>query len=229
MVVLAAASLTEVLQEAGAVWAAKGHPAPAFSFDASSKLAKQIEAGAPADLYLSADQQWMDHLDGRGLLAPGTRVDLVGNTLVVVVPAASAPGPAGPEDLARPSVRRLGLAGENVPAGRYGRASLRSLGLWDTLAERVVSGDNVRTVLGWVATGEVDAGLVYATDAPVEPRVRVAFRLPASSHPPIVYPAAVVKGAPHPREAEAFLAFCEGSEGRTIFAAAGFPPPPGAP
>lgn len=228
-VVLAASSLTEALEQAGAAWAATGHPAPRFSFDASSKLAKQVEAGAPADLFLSADREWMDHLDQRGLLEPATRVDLVGNGLAVVLPAASARVVTTPGDLAQPEVRRLGLAGENVPAGRYARASLKALGAWEGVEDRVVSGDNVRTVLGWVAAGEVDAGLVYTTDARVEPGVRVALTLPAGSHPPIVYPAAVVKGAPHAREAAAFLDYCQSAEGRAIFGAAGFRPPPAAP
>lgn len=224
-VVLAAASLTEALQAAGAAWAAKGHPAPTFSFDASSKLAKQVEAGAPADLYLSADAAWMDYLDQRGLVDHATRVDLLGNRLVVVVPASSPLSLTSAQGLATPAVRRLALAGENVPAGSYGRAALRNLGAWDAVKDRVVSGDNVRTVLGWVAAGEADAGLVYATDAKVEPRVKVALGLPDGSHAPIVYPAAVVKGAAHAKEASDFLAFCRSAEGMAVFTAAGFRPP----
>ena len=224
--VFAASSLTESMTAVGAAWAARGHPAPVFTFDASSRLARQIEAGAPADLFVSADLAWMDALAGKGLLLDGTRLDLLGNALVVVVPAASTLRVGSPADLARPEVRRLALAGESVPAGAYARAALASAGAWDAVAARVVNGDHVRAVLGWVATGEADAGVVYATDARVEPRVRVAYVFPAASHPPIVYPAAVPKGAPHAAEAAAFLAFCAGPEGRAIFAAAGFPPPP---
>lgn len=222
VVVLAASSLTEALQKVGAAWTAKGHPAVTFSFDASSKLAKQVEAGAPADAFFSADADWMDYLDQRGLIDPTTRANLLGNSLVAVVPASATMAVATAADLAKPEIKHLALAGENVPAGKYGRAALVSLGAWDAVQARVVSGDNVRTVLGWVATGEADAGVVYVTDAKVETKVKVAFTFPATSHPPIVYPTAVVKGAAHAKDAADFLAYCKSAEGMAVFGAAGF-------
>jgi molybdate transport system substrate-binding protein len=222
VVVLAAASLTESLQKAGAAWTAQGHPPVTFSFDASSRLAKQVDEGVAADLYLSADRQWMDWLADRGHLDAGTRVDLVGNALVAVVPPASSL--AGAADLAGPGVRHLALGGESVPAGRYARAALAALGAWEPVKDRVVSGDSVRTVLAWVAGGEAEAGVVYATDALVEPRVKVAFRFPATSHEPIVYPAAVLARALHHDDAVAFLRWLRSTEGLAIFYAAGFSP-----
>lgn len=221
VVVLAASSLTDVLPTVAEHWTAAGHPPVTFSFDASSRLARQVESGAPADLFFSADTDWMDHLAGR--IDPATRVDLLGNTLVAVVPVAS-DSIRSPADLA--TVHHLGLAGENVPAGKYARAALSALGTMETVQGRIVSGDNVRTVLGWVASGEAEAGIVYATDARVEPRVKVAFTFPAGSHPAIVYPAAVVAGARHAREAGEFLEYCRGAEAMEVFAAAGFTAPP---
>lgn len=226
VVVLAASSLTETLQKVGAAWTAKGRPAVTFSFDASSKLAKQVEAGAPADAFFSADADWMDYLEGKGLIDASSRVNLLGNALVAVLPANSGVGVSRVEDLAKPEIAHLALAGENVPAGKYGRAALTALGAWDAVRTRVVSGDNVRTVLGWVASGEAEAGVVYRTDARVEPRVKVAFTFPASSHPPIVYPMAVLRGAAHAKEAADFLAYCRSAEGMAVFTAAGFLPPP---
>lgn len=222
LIVLAASSLTESLQAVAAAWTAKGHPMVSISFDASSRLAKQVEAGAPADLYFSADTAWMDYVDTRGLIDPATRTNLLGNTLVAVLPVGSTHAVAGASDVDGQWVRHLALAGENVPAGRYGRAALTDLGALAAVQDRIVSGDNVRTVLGWVATGEADAGIVYTTDAKVEPRVKVAFTFPQSSYPAIVYPAAVVKSAPHARDAADFLAYCRSADGMAVFVAAGF-------
>jgi molybdate transport system substrate-binding protein len=223
--VFAAASLTDVLPK---VAAARGKDAPpaTFNFDASSRLAKQIEAGAPADLFLSADAEWMDHLEKSGRIEAGTRTDLLGNQLVLVVPARAGFVPGAPSELTSKAIERLALAGETVPAGRYARAALTATGVWPAVKDRVVSGENVRTVLAWVAKGEASAGVVYATDARIEPRVRVAFVFPAGTYPSIVYPAAVVKGAKHADEARRFLAFCRGPAARAVFEAAGFLPPP---
>ncbi len=226
LTVLAAASLTEALQEVGAAWERQGNGPVTFSFDASSRLARQVEAGVPADVFVSADLAWMDTLEDKGLVAPGSRVVLLGNTLVAVVRQDAAFVPASPADLANPAIRHLALAGENVPAGRYARAALRSLGAWDAVEGRVVSGDDVRTTLAWVAGGEAEAGVVYGTDAEVEPRVRVAFTFPAGSHPAITYPAAVLQGSAHPDDARRFVAFCTSEEARALFAAQGFLPAP---
>ncbi|MEQ1570425.1 MAG: molybdate ABC transporter substrate-binding protein [Myxococcota bacterium] len=226
LTVLAASSLTESLQQVGAAWTAAGHAPVTFSFDASSRLAKQLEAGAPADLYFSADREWMDHAASRGLIDPATRVDLLGNTLVVVVGASSPWTFTRVADLARPEVRHLAVAGESVPAGRYARAALGALGAWDAVEDRVVSGDNVRTTLGWVAAGEAEAGFVYATDARIEPRVKVAFPVPPDSYPAIVVTAAVVARSDQAAQAAAFLAFCRSDTGMAVFTAAGFTPAP---
>jgi molybdate transport system substrate-binding protein len=220
--VLAAASLTESLQAVATRWTAAGHPEVTFSFDSSSRLAKQVEAKAPADAFFSADTEWMDYLDDQGLIEKPTRVNLLGNSLVVVVPKAAKPTIASAADLSKPEIEHLAVAGESVPAGKYARAALTSLGVWDAVKDRIVNGDNVRTVLGWVAANEADAGFVYATDAKVEPKVKVAFTVPASSYPAIVYPAAVVKGSAHAKEAAGFVAYCKSGEGMAVFLAAGF-------
>lgn len=223
--IAAAASLTEVLPR---LLAARGPgAAPAeLRFDASSRLARQIEAGAPTDVFISADAEWVDYLARAGRVDGASRIDLAGNSLVVVVPRAAARPPLRVEDLAGPAVERVALAGESVPAGRYARAALESLKLWTAVKPKVVSGDSVRTALSWVARGEAAAAIVYATDARVEPRVRVAFALPATSHPPIVYPAVVVAGAAHGAEARVLLDFLRSNTARGVLAEAGFLPPP---
>lgn len=226
LTVLGAASLTESLGRVAAAWQAKGNGPVTLSFDSSSRLAKQVEAGGPADAFFSADLEWMDWLEQRGLLAQGTRVTLLGNSLVAVVPAGAAFVPEDASALTSPAVRRLALAGEAVPAGKYARDALAAHGAWGSVQDRVVSGDNVRSTLAWVARGEVDAGVVYATDARVEPKVKVAFTFPASSHAPITYPAAVLAGSAHKDDAKRFLAFCRSAEAAAIFAAAGFVPSP---
>lgn len=222
VVVLAASSLTETLQKLATAWTAQGHPKVALSFDASSRLAKQIEAGAPSDAFFSADSEWMDYLANKGLIDPATRTNLLGNTLVAVLPVASKLSVTNARDLGRPEILHLALAGESVPAGKYARAALTSQGAWEGVKDRVVSGDNVRTVLRWVASGEADAGAVYATDARVEPGVKVAFTFPTGSYPTIVYPAAVTKGATHAKDAADFLSYCRSPEGMAVFLAAGF-------
>ncbi len=222
--VLAASSLTESLATVARDWEGESGNTVVLSFDATSKLAKQVVSGAPRDLFFSADSAWMDHLEQRGLVATGTRVDLLGNTLVTVVPRGTVSPPVAARDLAR--VERLALAGENVPAGKYARAALRAGGDWAALAPRVVVAENVRAALTWVARGEADAGVVYATDARVEPGVEVAFTFPAGTHPPVVYPAAVLAGALEPATAGAFLAYCQAPEAARTFAAAGFLPAP---
>lgn len=223
LVALAASSLADVMPELARAWAAQtGRGTVTFTFEGSSKLARQVEAGAPADLVFLADVHTMDRLERDGLLAPGSRRDLAGNGLVVVVPEASAWTPSSPADLASPRLEHLALAGENVPAGRYARGALAAAGVRAAVAPRTVTGDNVRTALAWVARGEADAGVVYATDARAEDTVRVAFAFPSSSHEPIVYPAAVVASSAHVAAAEDFLAFCASDQGAHVFGAHGF-------
>jgi molybdate transport system substrate-binding protein len=219
-VVFAASSLAGTLDEVADRWSARGNPPVSVHFDASSRLARQIEAGAAADAFFPADLEWMAYLETRGRIAVGTRVELLENTLVIVVPAGSTRTVAAPADLA--ALERIGMAAESVPAGRYGRAALGALGVWTDLAPRIVEGDSVRTVLAWTAGREVEAGIVYGTDARAEPRVRTAYTFPVSSHPPIVYPAAVIEGARGAAAAAAFLGWCAGPEAGAVFAAAGF-------
>ena len=221
LAVFAASSLTDVLPRVAGAWRRKTGHSVVFTFDATSRLARQLESGAEVEIFLSADKEWMDWADERALIRPETRRDLLGNALVVVVPSGSPFVPRSAEALVSPEIAHLALAGEHVPAGRYARAALSSLQVWDAVSARAVYGDTVRTALGWVARGESQAGIVYATDAQVEPGVQLAFPFPADSHPPIVYPGAVTRRARHPAEAAAFLDFCA-REGSGIFEEAGF-------
>ena len=164
----------------------------------------------------------MDYLEARALIDRSTRGDLVGNRLVVVVPAANPLVLAAPADLAR--VTHLALGGENVPVGKYARTALDRSGAWSAVRDHVVTGDDARSVLAWVATGQADAGVVYATDARIEPRVRVAYTFPAELHAPIVYPGAVVSSSARSSEARSFLEYCRG-EGRRLLLDAGFVAP----
>lgn len=223
--VFAAASLQEALTEAGGAWTAAGGAPVRFSFGASSALARQIDQGAPADLFLSADEDWMDWLAARRRIAPASRRDLLANRLVLIAPARSrillrvAPG----MPLARALGRgRLAVADpEAVPAGKYARAALMSLGVWSQASGRLLPAENVRTALSWVARGEAPLGIVYATDAKAEPRVRVVGVFPASSHPPIRYPGAVV-AASRSSAAPALLGFLRGPRASAVFRRHGF-------
>lgn len=222
LTVLAASSLTEVMSELGQAWTAQGNPHVEFSFDATSRLAQQVEAGAHADVFAAADEVWMDHLAERGLIRADSRVNLAGNRLVVVVPS-SAAGPSGPEDLR--AVQHLALGGEAVPVGRYARSALKSAGVWEAVRDRVVTGDDTRSTLAWVALGEADAGVVYATDARVEPRVRVAWTFAEGSHPAITYPGAVLADSDAPESSASFMTFCRSQAARSAFERHGFSPP----
>jgi molybdate transport system substrate-binding protein len=196
--VYAAASLTNALTDVGAAWEREGHVRPTLVFAASSTLAKQIEAGAPADLYLAADRQWMDYLQARRKLEPDTRVNLVGNTLVLIVPKGQRFPVRMQPDFAieRAFGTRLCMAETaTVPAGIYGRQALQALGWWPRLQHRVVGTDDVRTALAFVERGECALGIVYATDAAISARVEVLASFPADTHDAIVYPAALIAGA----------------------------------
>ena len=225
LLVLAAASLQESLTAAAAAWAAEGHAKPVLSFAASSALARQIGAGAPADLFLSADEPWMDDVARKGLVRPRTRVSFLGNRLVLIAPAASpvrlaiAPRFALLRALGK---GRLAMADPDaVPAGKYGRAALTKLGVWDGVAPRVARAENVRAALALVERGEAPLGIVYATDARASKAVRVVGIFPASSHPPITYPLAILKTATSP-DAEGFRQFLLSRRGKAIFARYGF-------
>lgn len=226
---LAASSVQEALEAAADVWAAKGHPRPLLSFAATSALARQIESGAPAHLFLAADEQWMDAVERAGKVRPGTRAVLLGNAIVLVAPAGSSTGTVDldPTGFARAlgKTGRLAIADpDSVPAGRYGKASLDALDLWPVVAPRLARAENVRAALALVERGEVPLGIVYATDAMASNRVRIVASLPASGHPPIRYPIAALTNADHP-DAEGFRQFLLSDEARAIFARFGFLPP----
>lgn len=219
--VLAAASLQEAMTQAADTWARGGHPRPVLSFAASSALARQVQAGAPADLFVSADEEWMDVLDRGGLLAPGTRADLAGNRLVVVAPRTWR-GRLTRPDLARVLARGpVAMADPGaVPAGRYGQAALSRLGAWGAIAPHVVRAENVRAALALVERGAAPFGVVYLTDARASTMVRVAGLFPADSHPPIRYPVARLKrgGA----AAEGFRRWLLSAQGQAVFRRYGF-------
>ncbi len=224
-VVFAAASLKNAMDDAGARWAADGHPAPKSSFAASNVLEKQIEQGAPADLFFSADTDWMDAAQKAGLVKDGTRVDLLGNAIVLVAPkdATLAVDVQPGFDLnAALAGGRLAMGNvDAVPAGKYGKAALQTLGAWEGVKDHVAQAESVRAALAFVARGETPLGLVYATDAAAEPKVKVVGVFPAGSHPPIVYPVAITKDAKNP-DAAAFLAFLRGPAAAEIFRRQGF-------
>jgi molybdate transport system substrate-binding protein len=223
--VFAAASLTNALQEAGKAFEAGGGPRAKFSFAASSLLARQIEAGAEADVFFSADAEWMDYLDQRRLIRAETRRDLLSNRLVLIAPKESTVGlkiaPNFP--LARAlGDSRLALADpDTVPAGKYAKAALMKLGVWDSVLPKVVRAENVRVALAYVARGEAALGVVYATDAQAEARVRTVDTFPAGSHPPIVYPVALTAAAKS-AEAKAFFDFIIGEGAAGAFRRHGF-------
>lgn len=220
--VLAAASLQESLNAAADTWARLGHKRPILSFAASSVLARQVAAGAAADLFVSADEAWMDDVERRELIVAGSRANLVGNRLVVVQPVRAAPAAANIPLGRLLAGGRVALADPaSVPAGRYAQASLTRLGLWGGVATRVVRGENVRAALALVERGAAEWGVVYATDARASTRVRAVRMLPANSHPPIRYPLARLRTSTSP-EAEGFRRFLLSAAGKAIFARYGF-------
>jgi molybdate transport system substrate-binding protein len=224
--VYAAISLTNVLDELGAEYRrATGVPVK-FSYAASSVLARQIEAGGQADAFVSADQEWMDYLDRRALIRRDTRVDVAGNALVLIAPADSGVAlriAAGfPLAAALGNGRLASADPESVPAGRYAKAALTALAVWPEVQGRIAGAENVRAALAFVARGETPLGVVYATDAQAEPKVRVVDTFPADTHPPITYPAAAIANAGP--EAQAFVRFLAGPRAQAVFAKYGFRP-----
>ena len=222
--VFAAASLTDSLKAVAEAYKTKTGVTVILSFGASSALARQIEQGAGADLFLSADTDWMDYLQKKGLIAAGSRKDLLGNQLVLVAGPQARPAPkiAPHFDLAA-ALRggRLALADPNsVPAGKYAKAALTALHVWDSVASKVAAAENVRVALEYVARGEAPYGIVYATDAKITPAVRVEGVFPEDSHGAIVYPAALTKTASP--GGKAFLNFLDSKEAHAIFEKAGF-------
>ena len=235
--VFAAASTASALTDLAARYEAAGGGRVRLVFAASSTLAKQIAQGAPADLFLSANPAWMDHLAKRGAIAADSRVDLLGNRLVLIVPRAGENEPAADrwDDLA-PLELAVSLAADggrpvavadpgHVPAGLYAMAALESFGLWQGLAGRTVRTADVRAALVLVDRGEAASGIVYATDAAISERVRVVGRFPAESHPPIVYPLALVAGRPS-AAGRRFYEHLRSPAAAEVFRAHGFLVPP---
>ncbi len=225
LTVFAAASLTNVLQEVGDAYAKQTGRQVRFSFASSSVLARQVEAGAAADVFVSADEEWMDYLQQKQRVQVTTRSDIAANRLVLVAPTAStlqlkiAPGFAVAAALGKDGRIATGDP-SSVPVGKYAQAALTSLGVWPSMSNRIVGAENVRAALLFVARGEVPLGIVYATDARAEPKVRVVDVFPVDTHEPIRYPAAVLSGALP--EAQAFLAYLKGPAAQALFTKAGF-------
>lgn len=216
--IFAAASMKDVIDEAAKQFKAKEGTEIVASFAASSILAKQIEAGAPAQIFISADQDWMNYLEERKLIDPASRQIVAGNALIIATAPATANGEA--KELLEAGRFAMGDP-SNVPAGKYGKTALEKLNLWADVEKNAVFTENVRVALQYVARGEVKAAIVYASDRLAAPELKESYRFPASSHAPILYPAALVeKNASDP--ARAFLAFLESDAGQEIIKAKGF-------
>jgi molybdate transport system substrate-binding protein len=226
LVIFAAASLKNALDDIAAAWtkdAAK--TAPKISYAASSALAKQMEQGAPADLFISADTDWMDYVDKKDLIKKDTRVNLLGNKIVLIAPKDSKvavdikPG----FDLAKALAGgKLAMANvDAVPAGKYGKAALEKLGAWNRVKDSIAQAENVRAALLLVGRGEAPLGIVYATDAAAEPNVKIVAAFPPDSYPPVIYPAAVTKDATS-ADAKGFLDYLKSSKARPAFEKQGF-------
>ncbi len=221
LTVFAAASLTDAMKDISAHWAQAGHPPLRMSFGSSSTLARQIEQGAPANIFASADEKWMDYLADRKLIVTDTRRDLLGNELVLIVPAGK------PQHVTiGPGFNLVGMLGPNgriatgdpahVPVGIYAEQALKKLGIWDAVSQHLARADDVRSALLLVERGEAPAGIVYATDAAVSKAVMVAGTFPADSHDPVSYPFALVKAGDTP-EAHALMTYLSSPEARAIF------------
>jgi molybdate transport system substrate-binding protein len=226
VLIFAAASLSNVVDELGHSFSASTGIQVKSSYEASSALAKQIEAGAPADVFFSADTEWVDYLERRGLLKSGSRRNVVANRLVLIAPLDShVQLRIGPQfDLARAIGSGKLATGDpdSVPAGKYAKAALEKLGVWSAISSHIVPAENVRSALAFVARGEAAFGIVYATDARAENRVKVVDVFPESTHPPITYPIALSTGAG--ADAARFVAFVTSAAGSNIFRKYGFEP-----
>jgi molybdate transport system substrate-binding protein len=225
VVVFAAASLKTALDAVNAQWTKETGKNAVISYASSSALAKQVEQGAPAQMFISADLDWMDYLATKSLIKPDTRSNLLGNRIVLIAP----------KDKAQPVEIKAGfdLAGilgdgrlamanvASVPAGKYGKAALETLGVWASISNKTAQAENVRAALLLVSRGEAPVGIVYQTDAAADQSVRIIGTFPESTHPPIVYPTALTTNATHP-EAAAFLAYIRSATAKSLFEAQGF-------
>lgn len=224
LLVYAAASLTNVLEELGRQYQASSTQAVKFSFAASSTLARQIEAGAPADIFISADTDWADYLQNRNLIQPTTRFNLLGNRLVLVAPKGSTVQLKIASNFPLRGALgkgRLSIGDpDSVPAGKYARSSLLALGTWNSVTDKLVLGDTVRTTLAFVSRGDAPLGIVYATDALIDKNVRIVDVFPEGTHAPIVYPIALTTDAS--TGAAGFVAFLRSAESAAVFKRYGF-------
>ena len=225
IVIFAAASLKNALDAVNAQWEKETGKKAAISYASSPALAKQIEQGAPAQIFISADLDWMDYLAGKNLIKPDTRSNLLGNRLVLIAPKDKAQPvdiKAG-FDLAKVlGGGRLSMANvDSVPAGKYGKAALEKLGVWANVSNNIAQAENVRAALLLVSRGEAPAGIVYQTDAAADPSVAIIGRFPEDTHPPIIYPIALTANATHP-DAAVFLDYIRSAKAKPIFEAQGF-------
>jgi molybdate transport system substrate-binding protein len=223
--VFAAASLTNALKAIAADYEKATGDKVIFNFAASSLLDQQIKAGAPADIFFSADEAKMDDLAKQGLIAPDSRKDLLSNRLVIVVPGDSTITLTSAAQLADPKFQKIALGQpQSVPAGIYAKKYLEKIGIWDKIATRVIPLESVRAALAAVETGNVDAGIVYKTDAQISKKVKVAYEVPVSDGPAITYPAALVQGSKHADAAKKFLDYLSADTSTKTFEKYGFIP-----
>jgi molybdate transport system substrate-binding protein len=221
--VFAAASLTDALKEIASGYEKKTGDKLLFNFAASNLLERQIAEGAPADLFFSADEVKMDALEKKGQLIEGTRKSLLSNSLVIVVPTDSALVLKSAKDLTDPAIKKIAVGEpKTVPVGVYAKEYLEKLGLWEQISGKIVPTENVRASLAAVESGNVEAGIVYKTDALISKKVKVAFEVPVAEGPAISYPAALVKESKVPAESKALLEFLESKEAAAIFEKFGF-------
>jgi molybdate transport system substrate-binding protein len=220
--ILAAASTGDAVRELADTFSREHGVEVRLSADDSAKLATQIVQGAPADLFLSANEQWAEHVKEQGYAAESRL--LLGNALVLVVPRGNPAGIRKPEDLISPKVRRVAVAGPTVPAGIYARQALRKLRLWDKLSEQeiIVSGENVRVALAYVERGEAEAAVVYATDARISDRVEMASTFPAAAHEPIRYPLVLLKAGARREPARKLYEYLQSPRAAEVFRKHGF-------
>ncbi len=223
LMVHAAASLSDAMKEIGAAYEKESGEKVQFNFGASSLLARQIEEGAPADLFFSADEATMDGLEKKDLLLPGTRRSLLSNVLVIVVEKDARLSPTTAADLAKREFKKIALAEpQTVPAGIYAREYLQKLGLWEKVQEKVVPTENVRAALAAVESGNVEAGFVYKTDSMISKKVRIAMEISGSDAPKISYPLSVWKNSKKPDRAPKVALYLAGSKAQAVFEKFGF-------
>ena len=222
ILVSAAASLTDVLKEISSGYQSKSKHTVKFNFGPSTGLARQIEEGAPADMFFSADLAQMDDLDKNGRLEPGTRKNLLSNQLVIVVPSDSKLAIASPKDLLKSEVKKIALAEPPVPVGVYSSKYLEAEGLWDKIKPKVVPVQDVRATLASVESGNVEAGFVYKTDAAVSKKVKIVYEVPIDKGPKITYPVAIVKESKRKDTARDFLNYVQTPASKELFKKYGF-------